>query len=187
MSPLSSFSHLHARSNVSEPTEICTPRLAEDMHDERFQTLGYAATPAAVVTTAVHTGIAGSKSTELVSTPSEHGTLDSPRVDSECVGSHKRIFVCLNDFVSPTDEARLNSAGIVVQRICKFGRMATPLSALSSVKTWIRQGRVVWLHGVLHRAHWQRPTWATQCCRLAHRAGTLGQFGLWLVLGPSIL
>ena len=172
MSPLTSFSHPLARGDISEATESCSPRLAEYMHDDRIQTLGCAATPAAMGTSAVHTGTAGIKSAESVSTPSDQGTLDSQRVDYECVGIHKRLFVCLNALVSPSDEARLNSAGIVVQRIRKFGCMATPLSVLSSVKTWIRQGRVVWLHGVLHRAHWQRPTCATQCCRLAHRAGT---------------
>ena len=103
---------------------------------------------------------------------SGHGKQDSPRAGSDDVGDHKRVFVCLNGIIAPADRLRLKAAGIFVHRICKFGRMSTPLNVLTAIKVMIRQGRAVWLHGTINRAHWHRPTWLNQCCRLAHRAGT---------------
>ena len=95
---------------------------------------------------------------------------------------HKSIFLCLNSSVSPAEVQRLQTAGRTVQIIRRFGQAITPLNVPAEIKSLIRQGRVVWIHGVIKRVHWQKPTWTTQCCRLAHRAGA--QWSLWFDARP---
>ena len=51
-----------------------------------------------------------------------------------------------------------------------FAAQRQPSCTLMSVKQSIREGRVLWLHGRVKPQHWSKPTWFTQCCRLAHRA-----------------
>ena len=62
-------------------------------------------------TSTVHTGPADAMYAGMVSTSSEHGKQDLPRGDSEFVGDHKRVFVCLNGTVA--DVLRLKAAGIL--------------------------------------------------------------------------
>ena len=82
----------------------------------------------------------------------------------------KRIVLFLN--VSPPTQpsAALETAGVTAVYWRGFGTLQTPAAVLMSVKRAIREGRVLWIHGRVTPQHWSRPTWFTQCCRLAHRA-----------------
>ena len=82
----------------------------------------------------------------------------------------KRIVILLNVSPQPQTTAGLQASGFSVVHLLGFGTPQEPTSTLMSVKRGIREGRVLWLHGRVKPQHWTKPTWFTQCCRLAHRA-----------------
>ena len=92
-------------------------------------------------------------------------------VQQEASPLGKRIFVCLNVNVSLEDSQWLGSIGVDVHIVHSFGQAIAPKSVLLQIKAMLRQGRVIWLHGQIRKQHWERPTWFTQACRLAHRVG----------------
>ena len=82
----------------------------------------------------------------------------------------KRVVLLLN--VSPGQQATATceAAGLTVVSLQRFGSPLEPSSTLMAAKKMIREGRVIWLHGRVRPHYWSKPTWFTQCCRLAHRA-----------------
>ena len=81
----------------------------------------------------------------------------------------KRVVLLLN--VSPRLQATAacEAAGLTVVHLQGFGAPLEPSTTLMAAKKMIREGRVLWLHGRVKPHHWSKPTWFTQCCRLAHR------------------
>ena len=86
------------------------------------------------------------------------------------LNTSKRMILLLNVSPQPQTSVALDAAGITVVPLRRFGTLHEPTTTLMAVKRAIREGRVLWLHGRVKPQHWTKPTWFTQCCRLAHRA-----------------
>ena len=64
----------------------------------------------------------------------------------------KRILVCVIVAVAPEDTQRLGSVGVDVHTVHSFGQATTSKGVLMQIKTMLRQGRVIWLHGQIQKA-----------------------------------
>ena len=94
----------------------------------------------------------------------------------------KRIVVLLNSKLSDEAVSKLKAVGFTVKHFVQYGVFNSSIQALNKIKKWIREGRVVWLHALIKPINYARPTWFTQLCRAAHRAGA--QWSLQFTVKP---
>ena len=95
----------------------------------------------------------------------------------------KRVLLLINSTMSTASMAKLTSQDVSVRCPQKLGTSFCSLTALQTAKNLIRSGVVVWIHIVVRPIHCSKPTWLTQLCRTAHRAGA--QWSMECFCNPS--